>query len=87
MKKYYDTENTGSNGTLEEIAPDYEIENLRRWTATKIAAQSEMKYEDILGVLQKYNVHGNWTVWEIHNRPVDVDELHEMVEEELEGRC
>ena len=79
-------EATGKNGTLEKIASDYEIENLRRWTATKIAAQSEMKYEDILEVLQKYNVHGNWTMWEIYNRPVGVDELQEMVEQELGWR-
>jgi len=72
-----------NNGSLQEIAPDYEIENRRRWTATKIAAQSEMKYEDILNVLQKYNVHGNWTMYEINNRPTDIDELQEMVEQEL----
>lgn len=71
------------NGSLEEIAPNYEIENRRKWTATKIAAQSEMKYEDILNVLQKYNVHGNWTMYEINNRPTDIDELQEMVEQEL----
>jgi hypothetical protein len=71
------------NGDLEEIAPDFDIENRRRWTATKIAAQSEMKYEEILNILQKYNIHGNWTLWEINNRPVDYDELTEMVEEEL----
>lgn len=71
------------NGTLEIVANDYDIENKRRWTATKIAAQSDMKYGDILNVLQKYNVHGNWTPWEINNRPVDYDELTEMVEQEL----
>lgn len=74
---------TRNNGSLEEIAPDYEIENKRKWTATKIAAQSDMKYEDILNVLRKWNVHGTWTTWEINNRPTDYDELQEMVEEEL----
>ena len=71
------------NGDLEEIASDFDIENRRKWTATKIAAQSEMKYEEILNILQKYNIHSNWTLWEINNRPVDYDELTEMVEEEL----
>ena len=75
-----------NNGSLEEIAPDFEIENRRRWTATKIAAQSEMEYADILEVLRKYNVHGNWTMYEICNRPVDYDELQEMVEQELGWR-
>lgn len=73
----------GKNGSLEEIASDYEINNRRRWAATRIAAQSEMKYEDILNVLQKYNVYGNWTMYEINNRPTDIDELQEIVEEEL----
>ena len=70
-------------GTLDIVANDYDIENRRRWTATKIAAQSDMKYGDILNVLQKYNIHGNWTPWEINNRPVDYDELQEIVEQEL----
>ena len=74
---------TGKNGTLEEIAPDYEIENLRRWDATKMAASTNLKYEDILEVLRKYKVHGTWTMYEIYNRPVDIDELTEMVEQEL----
>ena len=74
------------NGDLEEVADDYSIENRRRWTATKIASQSEFSYGDILNVLQKYNIHGNWTAWEINNRPVDYDELTEMVEMELKGR-
>jgi hypothetical protein len=74
---------TRNNGSLEPIAPDYEIENRRRWTATKIATNSDMKYEDILNVLRKYNVHGTWSMYEIINRPVDYDELQEMVEEEL----
>lgn len=77
---------TVNNGSLEEIAPDSEIENKRRWTATKIAANSEMDFEDILEVLQKYNVHGTWTMWEICNRPTDYEELQEWVEMELGWR-
>ena len=74
---------TGQNGTLEEIAPEYEIDNKRKWTATKIAAQTDLNYEEILEVLRKWNVHGNWTKWEINHRPVDIDELAECVEQEL----
>lgn len=77
---------TANNGSLEEIAPDYMIENRRRWTATKIATQSDVKYEDILQILQKWDVHGTWTDWEIANRPVDYDELQELVEEEIERK-
>lgn len=75
MKKVYDYE--------EKIAPEYEINNLRKWTATKIAAKSNLKYEDILKWLQENNVHGNWTMYEILNRPVNIDEIMEIIEEEL----
>lgn len=71
---------------MEELAPEWDIENKRKWTAMKIASQSEIDYVDVLNVLQKYNVHGNWTTWEINNRPVDYDELQEMVEQELGWR-
>ena len=77
---------TDKNGSLEEIAPDWDIENKRKWTALRIAAQSDMKYEDIFEVLCKWNVHGTWTMWEINHRPVDIDELQEMVETELGWR-
>lgn len=81
MEKFRD-----EHGTLEELASEWDIENKRRWTAMKIASQSEIDYVDVLNVLQKYNVHGNWTAWEINNRPVDYDELQEMVEQELGWR-
>ena len=74
---------TGKNGSLDEIAPEYEIDNKRKWTATKIATQTDLDYEEILEVLRKWNVHGTETMYEIVNRPVDVDELAECVEQEL----
>ena len=67
----------------EEIAPDYEIENKRKWTALKISAQTDFDYEKVLEVLRKWNVHGTETMWEIVNRPVDIEELAECVEQEL----
>ena len=67
----------------EEIAPESEIENKRKWTATKIAAQTDFDYEKVLEVLRKWNVHGTETMWEIVNRPVDIEELAECVEQEL----
>ena len=74
---------TGKNGSLDEIAPEYEIDNKRKWTATKIATQTDLDYEEILEVLRKWNVHGNWTKWEINHRLVDIEELAELVAEEL----
>lgn len=74
---------TDKNGSLDEIAPEYEIDNKRKWTALTIAAQTDLDYEDVLKVLRKWNVHGTQTMWEIINRPVDIEELAECVEKEL----
>ena len=74
---------TRNNGSLEEIAPDYEIENKRRWTAMKLSVMTGYFYDDILNVLHRLNIHGNWSAWEIANRPVDLDELAELIMEEL----
>ena len=71
-----------NNGSLEKIAPDWMINRLQRQVAEDIAT-ADMPYGDVLEVIQKYNWFGNWSTWEINNRPVDVDELTEMVEEEL----
>ncbi len=65
----------------EEIAPDHEIDNKRKWTATKIAAQTGFDYEKVLEILRKWGVHGSQTMYEIVNRPVDIDELSRLVEE------
>lgn len=67
----------------DEIAPEYEIDNKRKWTALKISVQTDLDYEKILEVLRKWNVHGTQTMYEIINRPVDIDELAECVEREL----
>ena len=67
----------------EEIAPAYEIDNKRKWTAVKIAAQIGFDYEKVLEVLRRWNVHGTETMYEIVNRPVDIEELAECVEMEL----
>ena len=67
----------------EEIAPDYEIDNKRKWTALEIAVQTDFDYDKVLEVLRKWNVHGTETMWEIVNRPVDIEELAECVEQEL----
>lgn len=59
------------------------LENKRKWTALKISAQTDFDYEKVLEVLRKWNVHGTETMWEIVNRPVDIEELAECVEQEL----
>ena len=66
---------------IEEIASTYEIDNKRKWTALKIAVRTGLDYEAVLKVLREWNVHGNWTHWEIINRPVDIEELAELITE------
>ena len=67
----------------EEKTLEYERENLRRWTAVRIAAKTGLKFEEILKILQDMGVHGNWTMEEIYHRPVDINELIELVEERI----
>lgn len=74
-----------NNGSLEKIAPDWMINQRQRQVAEDIAT-ADMPYGDVLEVIQKYNWFGNWSEWEINHRPVDVDELTEMVEQELGRR-
>lgn len=74
-----------NNGSLEEVAPDWMINHQRRIVAKEIATV-DMPYNEVLEVLQRHNWFGNWSFWEINNRPVDVDELTEMVAQELERR-
>lgn len=73
---------TRNNGSLEEIADDYEIERLRRDVASDIACD-EMPYAEVLEVLQKLGWFDGWTPWEIAHRPIDVDEIAEIVAEQL----
>lgn len=74
-----------NNGSLQKIAPDWMINQQQRIVAKDIATV-DMPYNEVLEVLQRYNWFGNWSFWEINNRPVDIDEITEMVEQELGRR-
>ncbi len=76
---------TRNNGSLEEIGDDYEIERLRRDVASDIACD-EMPYGEVLEVLQKLGYFGTWSPWEIVHRPVNLDEVTEIVAEQLSER-
>ena len=39
--------------------------------------------EEILDAMERLQVFGDWSFWEITHRPVDLAELVEIVEEEL----
>lgn len=71
-----------NNGSLQKIAPDWMINQQQRIVAKEIATV-DMPYNEVLEVLQRYNWFGTWSFWEINNRPVDIDEITEMVEQEL----
>lgn len=75
---------TGPNGTLKEMPSDWELENKRRWTAVKVAANTGYDYLKVLEILREINAHGNWTAEEIASRPVDIEEMSEIVSEEME---
>ena len=81
--EYYLNACTDKNGSLVLVAPDSEIKKLREKTAREIATQSEASYDDILNVLNELGVHSNWTSYEVAFRPVNVDELQEIVETQL----
>lgn len=70
------------NGTLEEVAPDWMINKLQRSVAEDIACE-EVSYSKAIEAVQKWKWGENWTVYEINNRPVDVDELRECICQEL----
>lgn len=71
-----------NNGSLEPIADDYEIRRLRRDVAADIACD-EMPYAEVLEVLERLGWFGAWTPWEIVHRPINIDEIAEIVAEQL----
>lgn len=63
-------------------AEPWMIARLQRAVANDIACE-EMPYDKVLGILQKWRIFEEWTVWEMDHRPVDVTELSECIEQEL----
>ena len=80
--EYYLNSCLDKNGSLVPVADDWMIHRLQRDVASDIACD-EMPYGKCVEILQKYNMFGNWTAYEINNRPVDLDEISEMVAQEL----
>ena len=63
-------------------AEKWMISRLQRSVANEIACD-EIPYEKALDILRKWKVFEDWTVYELNNRPVDVDELRECIEQQL----
>lgn len=74
---------TRNNGSLDLIAPDEQIEAKRHKTAERVADMTGYKFNDVLEVFQRLGVHSTWTSEALRYRPVDYDELAEIVSEEL----
>lgn len=65
-----------------KVAPEWMINGLRRRVARDIA-DVDMPYGACVNALCAMNFFGNWTAWEINNRPVNIDEATEIVGEYL----
>ena len=63
-------------------AEPWMVNHMQRSVANDICCK-DMPYDTVLGIFQKWKLFENWTVWEMDNRPVDVDEIREMVEQEI----
>lgn len=55
------------------------VERLRRSVARDLEMQYGLDYEETLTWLQQVSVFGNWTEWELQNRPVDLTELADLL--------
>lgn len=55
---------------------------LRRCVARDIAT-TEKECGEVLDVLERLDVFGNWDAWELEHRPVNVEELEEIVWAEI----
>lgn len=54
-------------------------ERLRCLVAHDLFLQYKLDYDESLAWMQEANVFGNWTQEELENRPVDLDELANLM--------
>ena len=55
------------------------VERLRRSVARDLELEYGLDYKETLTWLQQVGVFGNWTEWELQNRPVDLAELADLL--------
>lgn len=63
---------------------EYRRTQLRVSVAGDIARMCGYDYNAVLRVLDYHKVFGKWSMWELNNRPVNVEELAEIVAEALD---
>ena len=57
--------------------------DLRTTVANDLSRILGYDYVAVLQLLEQWDTFGNWTLWETNHRPVDLEELAELVQEEL----
>ena len=67
------------NINIEKCADEWKINSLRKNVAKDIAT-NDLPYETVLNWMTKHGIFENWTDYEIDHRPIDVDEIAEIIE-------
>lgn len=57
--------------------------DLRTTVAADLSRILGYNYEAVLRILEQWDAFGNWTLWEANHRPVNLEELAELVQEAL----
>ena len=57
--------------------------DLRNTVAEDLARILGYNYAAVLEYLERVGAFSNWTLWETNHRPVNLEELAELVQEEL----
>lgn len=68
-------------GYLEYLA--WRRRDLRNTVAEDLARILGYNYSAVLRILEQWDAFGNWTLWETNHRPVNLEEIAELVQEEL----
>ena len=71
------------NGSIDLIASDDAIKEKREDSARRVADMTGYNYHDVIKLFNELGIHSTWTSYELYHRPVDYDELAEMVSEEF----
>lgn len=57
--------------------------DLRSTVAGDLSRILGYDYSAVLRLLEQWDAFGNWTLWETNHRPVNLEEIAELVQEEL----
>lgn len=63
---------------------DYRRREMRITVAQDLSKMLGYDFNTVLKLLEFHKVFGNWSLWELNHRPVNIEELAELVAEEVE---